>query len=350
MPQKLRLYDLRMSRLPSLIGACQSDVNVIAEAVNTAQQRLIYAREAGEEGWYGSFAEIVFNVSRAEPYITLPREVARLEVINVCNHPVPVNNQFAEYLRFGNGRMPKQHRHCAGAQIREMYSRNNAVTFTEMTNAPQFISVYITDAQDVGKRILIQGLDADNETVYSQDNSNQVTGVFLTMNSPSVMTTMTLSALQGIQKDITVGVVRVYQHDPATGDEILLLTMQPGEMTAQYRRYYLHNLPTNCCQTPGNPSTVQVTAIAKLEPIPVAVDTDYLLLQNMQAIIAECQSVRYDEMDTTSAKQMARERHEYAIGLLGGELVHYIGKDSLAVGFAPFGSARLARRRIGSLI
>ncbi|MGP1665463.1 MAG: hypothetical protein ACTS5I_06035, partial [Rhodanobacter sp.] len=317
----------------------------IAEAANTAVQRLIYAREAGDEGWNGSFAEIVFNVSRAEPYVTLPREIARLEVINVCNHPVPVSNQFAEYLRFGNGRMPKQHRHCAGAEIREMYSRNNAVTFIEMTAAPQFISAYLTDAQDVGKRILIQGLDADSQVIYSQDNSNQVTGVFLTLNSPSVMTAMTLTALQGIQKDITVGPVRIYQHDPTTGDEILLLTMQPGEMTAQYRRYYLHSLPTNCCQTPGNPSTVQVTAIAKLEPIPMVVDTDYALLNNLQAIIAECQSVRYDEMDTTSAKQMARERHEYAIGLLNGELAHAQGKDSLAVGFAPFGSARLAKRR-----
>jgi hypothetical protein len=341
-----------MSRLPGLIGLCQSDVNGVAEAVNTAQERLIYAKESGEEGWFNTFAEIVFNVSRAQPYITLPREVARLEVINVCNKPIPVQNQFYEYLSFGNGRMPKTDRRCAGPEIKEAYSRNNAVVFTEMTSAPQFISVYLTDAQDIGKRILIQGLDADGATIYSQDNENQVTGVFLALASPSVMTAMTLSDLQGIQKDITVGQVRIYQHDPNTGDEVLLLTMEPGEMTASYRRYYFSNLPCGCCAAPGatDDTTVQVTAIAKLEPIPVRVDTDWLLIQNRQAIIAECQSVRYDEMDTQAAKQMARERHEHAIGLLNGELAHYIGKESVAVGFAPFGSARLSRRRIGSLI
>jgi hypothetical protein len=275
-----------------------------------------------------------------------------LEVINVCTYPVPVQNQFYEFLSFGNGRMPKSDRRCAGPEIREVYTRNNAVVFTEMTSAPQFISVYLTDAQDVGKRILVQGLDADSSSIYSQDNMNQVAGVFLTLNSPSVMTAMTLSALTGLQKDITVGPVRVFQHDPNTGEEELLLTMEPGEMTASYRRYYLGNLPCGCCRAPGtsDESLVQVTAIAKLEPIPVSVDTDYLLLQNKEAIIAECQSVRYDEMDTQAAKQMARERHDYAIGLLNGELSHYIGKESLAVGYAPFGSARLRNRRIGSLI
>lgn len=352
--QRLRLYDLRNSRLPSLIGKCQNDLLEIANYVNTAQRRLLYAKEGVGEGWWGGWAEIAFNVSRNDPYITLPREIARLEFVDACDCPIQIHNQFFEYLRFGNGRLPKNFRCRNACGILSGYTRNNAITFTEMTNAPQYITAYMTDAQDEGKKTLIQGLDANGEIITSQNVATQIEGTFLTLVTPSAQTPMTLSQINGIQKDVTVGVVRYYQHDPTTGDEILLLTMQPSETTAMYRRYYLNQLPRGCCCVPGanDDSLVQVTAIAKLELIPVVSDTDYTLIQNQEAITEECQSVRYSEMDNPGAKQMAAERHIQAIKLLNGELNHYVGKNDVAVQFYPFGTARLNRsyRKTGRLI
>lgn len=348
---RLRFYDIRNSRIPALLGLCQSDTARIASYTNAAQRRLLYAKEAGEEGWWNTWAEMAFNVSRSSPYITLPREVARIEAINVCEKPVPVQNSFYEYLQFGNGRMPKTWRQCGwGNCIRQMYSRNNAVTFTQMTAAPQFLTAYPTSDQDVGKKVLFQGLDADSNVIYSQDSTSQITGIFVTLTQPYGITPMTLSDLTGIQKDVTTGPVRIYQHDPNTGEEILLLTMQPSETTASYRRYYLNGLPNNCCATPGSPSQVQVTALVKLDLIPVVTDTDYCLLSNLEAITEECQSVRYSEMDTAVAKQMAAERHKQAIGLLNGELDHFLGKNAVAVGYAPFGSAKLVKQYVGRMM
>jgi hypothetical protein len=354
---RLRLYDVLTSRLPSLIGKCQSDIPSIANFVNSAQRRLLYAKEARDEGWFGTWAEIAFNVSQATPYITLPRDIARLESINICNVPVPIRNQFYEYLAFGNGRMPKDNswRNCRDMLL-SGFSRNNVVTFTDMTSAPQYIVAYITDSQDVTKRTLIEGTDSSGNPIYSLDNANNVSGVFLSFTSPSIMTPMTLNQLTGIQKDVTVGEVRYYQHDPNTGDEVLLLTMAPGETTASYRRYYMHNLPTTCCaaQTTAtgttSTTTIQVTALAKLELIPVVVPTDYLLIQNLEAIIEECQSVRYSEMDEPTALQMSENRHKMAISFLTGEQTHYQGLNNPAVGFSPFGSARLQRQKIGTLL
>lgn len=349
--KRLRLYDIRTSRLPSLIGLCTSDVPAIANVVNTVQSRLIYAKEGRDEGWWGTWAEIVFNVSRESPYITTGPEIARLEAMDVCSFPVPIQNQFYEYMNFGNGRMPKTSRWASCLDfIRQGYTRNNAVTFIEMTNAPQYIVAYPTSSLDIGKRTLIQGFDVDGSVIYSLDGPNNVQGTFLTFAPPtSSMTGMTLSSLTGIQKDITVGPVRYYQHDPVTGEEVLLLTMQPNEQTASYRRYYLNGLPCNCCAAPNSPNQVQVTALAKLELLPVVTDTDYLLIQNLEAIIEEAQSMRYSEMDSSTAKQMAQEKHLQAIRLLNGELNHYIGKDSVAVNFKPFGSARLGKIKIGSM-
>lgn len=347
--QRLRLYDCRLSRLNSILGVCQDDVPALAAAVNTAQRRLLYCREAGEEGWWGTWAEIAFNVSRAQPYITLPREVARIQAVAACNKTIPINNQFYEYLNFGNGRMPNSAEWSQAARVNQALSRNNAILFTELSSVPKFISAYYTDTQDVGKRVFVQGLNVDSVAITSQDDNGSVLqGEFLTLQSPSSQTLQSLVQVTGIQKDATIGIVRIYEHDPDTGEESLVLTMQPGETTASYRRYYFSDLPCNCCGS-GEDGEVQIKALAKLDLIPVVVDTDYLLIQNLEAVIEECASVRYSEQDNPASKQMAQERHIQAVRMLNGELDHYLGKDSAAVGFAPFGSARLRKQRIGSM-
>lgn len=352
MSKRLRLYDMRLSRLPGAVGVCQSDIIGIARYCNSAQQRLLYCRESGDEGWYGTFAEIVFNVSREKPYITLPRQIARLEAINVCDRPVAVQNQFYEYLQFGNGRMPKQFRSCDAGTI-QCLSRNNSPTFVDLSSAPQVLRLYVTDAADIGRRVLLQGRDSNGNTIRSPDGLNEVEGVFITLDQPFSDAPMQFNSITGIQKDITVGNVRLVQASPSTGDEVLLTTLEPGEETSWNRRYYLSKLPCGCCLSPSQTQpcpTVQVTAIAKLEPLPVRVDTDYLLIQNIESIIEEAQAVRYSEMDVGEAKAMSHERHIQAVRFLNGELTHYYGKDRPAINFAPFGTARLEYRGIGTMI
>lgn len=350
---RLRLYDVRMSRFPTVLGLCVGDVTGIANAVNSAQRRLLYAKEAGDESWYGTWSEVLLNVSRSEPYVTLPREIARLEAVNVCDRVIPVRNQFYEYLQFGNGRMPKSYQSRTGCGVTAAYTRDGAVLFTDLTNAPQRLSIYATNASDTAgtSRVLIQGLDNNGQKIYSQDTLNNVEGVFVTLQSPFATTTTQFNRITGFQKDVTQGPVQIFQLDPTTGEEILLLTMEPGETVASYRRYYFNDLPCGCC--PPVPTTscpaVQVTALAKMELIPVVTDTDYLLFHNLEAIIEEGQSMRYSEIDSATAKQMSQERHLQAIRLLNGELSHYYGKNSPSVGFRPFGTARLERQKVGMI-
>lgn len=354
MPKRIRLYDWRLSRAPSTLGLCVSDIVGLSRYANSAQERLMFCREAGQEGWFGTFAEIVFNVSREQPYITLPRQVARLESLNVCDHPIPVQNQFFEYLQFGNGRLPKQFPGCNNSSlITQAMTRNFAPTFVPMSSPPNIVRLYPTDATDIGKRVFVQGLDNNNNEIYTQDLLSRVSGVFLVLEQPFVDAPMQFNTITGIQKDVTNGPVRVMQVNPTTGDEILLSTLEAGEETAWYRRYYLDQLPCGCCASPNSTVAcpmVQVRAIAKLEPIPVRVDTDYLVLQNMEALIEEAQAVRYSEMDTIEAKQMSSERHIQAVRFLNGQLSHYFGRDDVAVNFAPFGTARLEHHRIGILM
>jgi hypothetical protein len=343
--QRVRLYDLRLSRLPRIAGLCSSDIPEICAYVNAAQSRLLHAAEAGNEGWHGTYAEIGFNVSRTNPYITLPRDIARLEGITVCDQPIPVNNEFIQYLVFGSGRLRKDRR--CDPSVLQSVSRNNAVTFVDLSSPPQYLRAYLSDARDVGKRVLFQGKDSNDNTIYSQDNFVEVTGIFVALDSPFVTSTLQFNTISGIQKDVTSGKVEIFQVDPTTGAEVLLLTMEPGEMTASYRRYFFNRLPCNCCPTAANTTgTVQVTAIAKMELIPLVVDTDYTVLTGqgaIEAIIHEVQSVKYDESDSPNAKAMAISSHRQAIRLLTGQLSHYEGIENVSVGFFPFGSADLRR-------
>ena len=347
MAQRLNLYALRTSRFPRVLGLCQNNVPAIADYANSIQETLLYDKAAGDEGWQGSWAEIAFNVSRTNPYWTGAREIARLGAVTVCNNPINLNNQFFEYLQFGNGRMSTTRCGCPGQLA--AYARNNVITFTDLSSPPQYLRVYLTNAQDATKRVMFSGTDANDSQIYSQDNLVIVNGIFVSLEAPYVTTALTFNSITGIQKDITAGQVQIYQVDPTTGDEVLLLTMEPSETIASYRRYYFDDLPTSCCVVPGTTAstTIQVTAIAKLEPIPVIVDTDYLTLTSREAFIEEAMALRLQEADTAAAQQMAAIHHARAIRLLIGQSSHYQGINNPAVSFEPFGSANLDKIMIG---
>lgn len=346
---RLRLYDIRSSRLPENLGICIQNQFDLANYVNSAQRRLLMCKEAPDDGWWGTWAEMVFQVNRTNPYITTPRNVARIQALAVCEHTVALANQFYEYLQFGNGLLPKTTQPISTDGMRQAFARNNVPTFNDISSPPQTIRLYMADPSDVGKRVLLQGTDQNGMTIYSQDVYMRVEGQFVALNLPWADAPMTFNSFTGIQKDVTAGKVSIYQVDPGSGAQVLLHSMDPGEQTAWYRRYYLHSLPTNCCG--GTVAgTLQVKAMCKLDLVPVMVDTDYLLIQNPEAIIAECESIRYSEMDTTEAHQMAISKHKEAVSYLNGELTHYLGSDNYAVEMKPFGSARLCRQNIGGLI
>lgn len=340
------------SRGPGDIGLCAVDVAGCAAACNAATERLLYAREVGDSGWVGTWAELALETSREDPFITMPFNVSRIESLDVCTFPVSVQNQFWEYLRFGFGHWPKANS-CNGNRCSPLtaYDRGKFPLFSDIVPPDKIIRVYASDTGDVGKRVLLQSLDGNDQIRYSLDGLLQVTGDFLTLVAPFVDSPATVNKVTGIQKDLTIGPVSFYEVDTVTAEQRLVLTMQPGETTAAYRRYYVGGLPKNCCNLPDSTSTtVQVTALCQLAFVPVSVPTDWLVIPSLEAVINECQAGRYMTMDNPSSKAMADYHHRAAIRLLQGQSVNEYGKESPAINFAPFNNARLIRQRIGYCI
>jgi hypothetical protein len=343
------------------IGLCPGDPRAY-DYINSGIERLLYDPRTPEQGWIGGWAEMAFLVSKENPFITCPRHIAELIAIDGCNRPIPLSNQFSEYLVFGDGRFPKMdrwRRNCEGWQ-RQGFTRNYAATFVDISNPPQQIQIFPLNQADTQPnpqtgavpRVFLGGIDADGNIVTSQDNNQTVQGEFVTLTWPYAMSVNSYSSLDSIQKDQTQGPVQFWQSDPIWGVAKILSVMEPTETTAWYRRYYIHGLPRHCCPAfrpiivnqqppqcdcPPEPQFVMVTGLAKLDLVPAQAQTDYLLIQSKEAVILAAQAVRMSRMDDLGSKQQAKVYHDQAINLLKGMTTHREGKNQVSTNFAPFG-------------
>jgi hypothetical protein len=354
--------DARLSRIPSSVGLCAADVPGTASYVNEAQQRLIIA--GGETGWFGSWQKVAFAVDPSDSYLTLPRQIARIINLDVCNYPVRVQNEFYEFLEAGIGHQPSSPCACpAACQVLETFDRGVTPTFRDIipTGNPKLVRIYATTNRDYGRRVLLQGLDTNGTVIRSLDNGVDVEGEFITLGAPFATSAFTYLKITGIQKDVTAGDVRFYEVDSVLGTQRSISLMEPSETVACYRRYFINGISNTCCAcgtisgsicaTPNpTPATASVLAMAKLEFIPVAVDTDYLLIGNLPALKLECMSVRLEESDEEKSFALSQKLHQQAIKLLNKELTHYTGRLMPATNFAPWGNAKLEYQRIGTLV
>lgn len=280
-------------------------------------------------------------------YVTTPQEVARIIVMGVCTRSVPMRNGFYEYLQFGSGLNPKSQCQAGCGQTFAAYDRDNVVTLVDLLPSPQTIRIYPTDGRDSGLRVLLQGPDANGKAVLTTDANTGLTmpGEYVSIVAPFASSVNTFTKLTGIQKDQTYGPLQFFQVDSVTGVELPLSGMEPNEMTASYRRYLLNGIPNFTCNCSSS-SLVQLTVQARLDFQPVQVETDYLSLPNVPALVEEAISIRFSRMDSGSANQKSMYHHARALSLLNGQLDLYEGKVSTAISVPIFGSRRLRRQPV----
>lgn len=319
----------------SPLGVCLGNIPALAGLVNISTERLLFDPTCPDEGWWGGWGKYVFNINRLNPYITLPRGLARVILLDVCKSPMKVQNGFYEFLDFGEGLFPKDCKPNAGPW--QAYDRGSVPTLGKLACTPQLLCIMPTDARDVSKTFIAQGTDQNGNTILSTDpaTNNPIQGEQISMAQPFKLSVNQFSSISGLEKDSTYGPVIIMQQDPVTGFQQPLSMMEPSETSASYRTYLVNGVPCHGCKGDGN---VQVQAMCKFEFQPVASDSDYLVIPNVPALMAECESVRMESMDNQKAQAIAVQKHAKALGLLFGELDHYLGKERPAISVPIFGS------------
>lgn len=340
----------RASAGPAILGYCANNVPALYAILNEAQERLLIDPLAPDDGWAYGWVRMDFNLNPPNFLIVTPRDIARIILMDVRKHPVRIRNNFFEALEFGIGLQPSGcdingRRQCS--QQLQAYERDTVPTLSPLL-APSYVRIFPTNNADVSKQVLLQGNDINGVPVTSNDSGtgNTILGEQISLSFPFVDSVNVYSSITGIQKSVTYGRVEFMQVDSNSGAQTALSEMQPNETTSLYRTYFVNGL--QCCPSQSNvtPGPISVQAWCKLDLIPVQADQDYLLINNIPALLDEAHAIRLSRMENSKAIQQSEQHHASALRLMFGQLDHLYGKVQTSISLPLFGSDRVHPQRL----
>lgn len=318
--------------------------------LNQAQERL-----ADMGKWWGTYERI--KICATGNCVTWPRIVKTIEGLNLCGRGTTIASPWYEFQELVAP--PRISDHCGFDEI--ILDRGTTVQFRDMAVNSK-VRLYPADSTDVGKKVILQGLDGNGAVVRTTPSgaSQQIEGEQLILVSPFVTSTTTFQVprLTGVQKPMTSGMVRAYAVNPATGMETHIADWEPSEENPCYRRSFVR-LP-NCsegsvsCTDDGDgcmPADLTcggtvLDAIIRREFIPAVLDTDWLFIGNIRAIKHMMKAIQKEDKNQYGE---AREESALAVKALRSELDAYLPVERTVINIQPQGTAH-PRRVFGSFI
>jgi hypothetical protein len=276
--------------------------------------------------WWGCIQRIAICVT--EGYITWPRHVAAIEAVALCDFPIRVRNQWFEFLDMGLGMRKSD---CGDLQL---HDRDPSPLHTDVVGIDKTIKVTADVAEAAGAQILLKGIDASGNPIRTSVGGTWQDGEYVDIDNAAPATSTSIFAVPGpVEVQLPTGLrdrVRLYSYDPATTDEVLIATYDPDETVPSYRRSLVGGLD-NCdtCAGTSDCEDLRIIAMCRMEHIPVNVDTDCLIIQNLEALTHQCQALRYQKMDSPSAARKADWHEAKAIVSLEKELEVHEGSGTV---------------------
>lgn len=318
------LADAKASRIPNVLNLAPTSPAFLA-FLNQAQERLLHAGK-----YWGTYGE--YRVCVTEGCITWPRQFAAIEAVALCGQPIVARNQWFQYLNSGAGlREPST---CTSSDStpwhpcscgQGLFDRGTACTFADIRGINKKIRVYADVAEAAGAKILLQGYDQNSQWIRSEVSGEWIDGEYVTLSTTPQLTTKFFSSLVSVQKPITNGPIRLYEYNTDTTTQRAIAYYEPDETRPSYRRSFISGLQVPCCGS-SDCETTTVNVMAKLAFIPARVDTDWLIIGNLNALQYMCQSLFkleanvFDEAQAWEAKaiqEMDRElRHMVGSGIV----------------------------------
>jgi hypothetical protein len=267
MNSRLTLSDVR-TQLSYLVDPSNPNNPQFNNLLNEVCERYMYSGK-----WKGALVKVHFDQSSG--FITLPFQY--LSILNGTwdKVPFPTFGEYHTYQENGPGDSlytDNQHSYC-GVLVD---LGDGFVTLLDIPSTATGIYFLITDANDAGKQILVQGSN-NGTTIYSADGSS---GTNITLANPVSATYSPITAITGIQKPLTRGIVHLYA--VTTPTDTLLASYQPSETRPMYRRYKTGT------------TDKKIRLLCQRRFIPLQNETDYVIPGNLSALRAGLQALQYE--------------------------------------------------------
>lgn len=300
-------------RYSDVKATCGKALNMVAtderikDYLNRATERLLM-----DGKWKGTVQTFRLCVD-ADNCIVWPREMETIEAIAVCNSPVPIESQWYEFNEHGPG--PSD---ClCGAVV----DRDEVCSFDNVVGTGKKLAVFCDRNEGAGKYINLQFYTEFGQWAQSTFDGAVIDGEQIAIPSTAGTYNYTTSTVKAgglirVSKDITLGVVRLYEYTPSTGALRPLAYYQPDEEVPVYRRTLVPGLENTSCEQQ------KVTARAKLRFIPVRVDGSFVMISHKEALRLACKAVLKEEQDVYNE---AAINWGIAYRLLNAQLHHHKG-------------------------
>ena len=337
----LTFGDIQQGPCSKIAGVCPTNPD-FADLVNQATRQIMR-----RGNWWNTTQPMRGCVY--DNCITWPRYVGTVLAVNRNGHYSELANRWFDFMDwsavdpYGFGLTPG-HRHD--------FHQTTVIDGTTPVFNPircgqtMYVLVYPSVQADLGKTITLFGVDANGQTIRQKlaDGSWQ-DGITLTLALPYVSTPMKLQKVTRVVKDVTQGVVRLYQWDGSnlntdgSPNVLDMATYDPSETSPDYQHSKMMGGRISPCGR-----TRQITALVKLAFIPVVNDNDLVLIENEDAIAMMIQSIKYREKgDSERAVQWERD----AFRELNYEMRDRFPDEQFVVSFRPFGGDSLNRKTAG---
>lgn len=296
-----------------MLGMCSTD-DRIAEFANEAMERLL-----PEGHWWGTTQK--FRICASEGCITMPPQIATIEKAAICKVPIPIHDQWFEFLANGAGLRDSDD--C----WQEANYQGQFPTFAEIIGTDKKLRFVCDLATDVGKVVLALGYDQNGNWIRTDQSGTILDGERITLaQSPGTNSAQFFSSITDIQfPDNMDGQTWLYEYNTTSAVQRMIGKYEYWETRPSYARFLFPSIKGNCSS--GTCTQQSIEVIGKLEFVPVKKDTDYLLIGNLPAMKEMMVAINRseNEPDSEKANNIIIKGLAVAKSILDQELNHYLG-------------------------
>jgi hypothetical protein len=227
----------------------------------------------------------------------MPRHIETIEAYAVCNTPGAIQSPWYEFLSNGPGILD-----CTNQSADVLVPRGQACAFEDIQGINSLLWVQSNQNEAAGSEIILYGYDQYNSWVRTLQDGVLTDGEAVPITTAGAYTTTVWQAAGFTKaiKPITIGTVRIWEHDQTSGLKRPLAIYEPDEEQPWYRRYFLpaagcSSGSTCCSESSTSASPACVTAMVKMRYVKARSDRDFLLIGNVPAIKDMVQAIRFAE-------------------------------------------------------